>query len=621
MHCLVTPGGCWYGHSLPIHLSLGHRNMGLNREQLSQRLKSPKRRDVLQQAETHHKRLRFHTEPSLSMFQHSRLSDTAFLQWVESMLPGDKFHLFVTLFRHPLLSVQLVEEIYGSLHKVFEGRDAYERISFKDSEAQSDWEKYRVEQLDEPEFWSTTLWEEMKVSVNSVMVVDMAREKGTGAPEPYSYFVQPEQILDYDTAKKGNAFQWIAFQEQPDEVIYIDEAGYYVYAYKDAELGAELVANPHTLGACPVRWTWTDTLIHGMPDLKAAPISGKLSRLDWYLMFAISKQSLDLYAAYPIYAAYEEECDYKDSETDDYCDRGWLKSSAGHYIHNGSALAPCPRCGKRALLGPGTIIDIPIPKKDQTNLGDPVTIVQVDRQGLDYNVEEVERIRREIFTGVVGYGGEISRNQAVNEKQIVAAFEGRTAVLNRLKRNIELLQDWRTDTICKLRYAERYNNCTHSRGTTYYLYTVGELYELYSMALEAEVSDYLLDSILDHIIATENRNNPAGMERSKMLQELTHFPHLSTDKLLTLAEKEIISRADLVVRLDLSTLAKRFERENGNMVDFGIDTMDYRKRITSINQTLLSYVNTKEPDAGREPGSDTGTDDAAGSGAQGQDAD
>ena len=56
-------------------------------------------------------RIRFHTEPNLSSAD-TGIQATLFLDWVKTLLPLDKFNVFVQLFRFPLPTSALVEDIY-----------------------------------------------------------------------------------------------------------------------------------------------------------------------------------------------------------------------------------------------------------------------------------------------------------------------------------------------------------------------------------------------------------------------------------------------------------------------------------------------------------------------------
>lgn len=60
----------------------------------------------------------------------------------------------------------------------------------------------------------------------------------------------------------------------------------------------------------------------------------------------------------------------------------------------------------------------------------------VDRNSLDYNVSEEERLRTNIITAVVGTNEEITTREALNEQQIKANFESQSTVLNRVKKRL-----------------------------------------------------------------------------------------------------------------------------------------------------------------------------------------
>jgi hypothetical protein len=58
---------------------------------------------------------------------------------------------------------------------------------------------------------------------------------------------------------------------------------------------------------------------------------------------------------------------------------------------------------------------------------------------------------------------------------------------------------------------------------------------------------------------------------------------------LTLKEKGIATTEDVVLKLNFAEYIRRFERENMNITEFGMDT-DYDKKIQVISDRLREYA-------------------------------
>ena len=141
------------------------------------------------------KRIRFHTETNISVYDINQPA-TLFLDWVSHLLPKDKYHTFLHLFKYPLSTPAVVEDVYRELERVFYSRNSSSSYQFTDSELEEDWANYRINSLHEPEIWKTQGWKEMQVSPNSVLIVDLPTEQTSARPEPYFYWLEISDVID-----------------------------------------------------------------------------------------------------------------------------------------------------------------------------------------------------------------------------------------------------------------------------------------------------------------------------------------------------------------------------------------------------------------------------------------
>ena len=567
--------------------------MALELNQIKQILQKPSKRQVIQKAVNMQRRLRFHTETNIAVSDINQPT-TIFLDWVKHLLPKDKFNIFLQLFKFPLPTPAVVEDVYRELERVFYSRNSSSSYQFTDSELAEDWALYRKSNLNEPEVWKTMGWKRMQVSPNSILVIDLPQVQTTSRPEPYFYWLEIDAVVDYQLSKQDeNLFEWLIFNQPEHRIAVFDDTSIRVYQLNEKNEIQSLVSEAqHDLGYCPARFFWSTQLNEKNKDLKKNPITKELSNLDWYLFFALSKQHLDLYAPYPIYSAYEADCNFENSETGDYCDGGFLRNAKGEYkILNDGTVEKCPCCSEKRIAGPGSFLEVPIPNQTEgiADMRNPVQITTIDKNSLEYNVRECARLKNEIVVSVVGSGGTVSEKEAINETQVTANFESKTSVLNALKTNFELAQKFVEDTVCKLRYGDAFISSSVSWGTEFYVFTVAELYSKYKQAKENGASNSELDAISQQILEVEYRNNPLVLQRMLILKQLEPYPHKTLDEVLKLYEKKLIDENLVKLKINFSILVEKFERENINIIEFA-SNKPMREKIDIINKKLLEYV-------------------------------
>ena len=567
--------------------------MALELNQIKQILQKPSKRQVIQKAVNMQRRLRFHTETNIAVSDINQPT-TIFLQWVKTLLPKDKFNIFLQLFKFPLPTPAVVEDVYRELERVFYSRNSSSSYQFTDSELAEDWANYKKNSLNEPEVWKTIGWKRMQVSPNSILVVDLPQIQKSSRPEPYFYWLEIDAVIDYQLSKfDDNAFEWLIFNQPNNQIAVFDDTHIRVYQLNEKNEIQSLVSEAsHDLGYCPARFFWSTQLNEKNKDLKKNPITKELSNLDWYLFFALSKQHLDLYAPYPIYSAYEADCNFENNETGDYCDGGFLRNAKGEYkILNDGTVERCPCCSEKRIAGPGSFLEVPVPNQSEgvADMRNPVQITTIDKDSLDYNVSECARLKNEIVISVVGSGGTVSEKEAINETQVTANFESKTSVLNALKTNFELAQKFIEDTICKLRYGNAFISSSISWGTEFYVFTVTELYSKYKQAKENGASNSELDAISQQILEVEYRNNPLVLQRMLILKQLEPYPHKTLDEVIKLFEKGLLDEKLVKLKINFNTLVDRFERENINIIEFA-SKKPLRDKINIITNKLLEYV-------------------------------
>lgn len=550
------------------------------------------KRGVILRATLHQNRIKFHAETVVTPTITTPMTD--FLNVVSNLIPDDKFKIFRTLFRFPVKTNEITSVCFDKLSRIFEGRNPAYNYQFIGSEQRDDWEYYRLNVLKEPEVWSKKGWSYFQMEINSVLIVDLPTEQDPTDkyPQPYFYWLPIDRVISFDADPTTGVMRWIIFRQDGDRIAVIDNERYRVFTAKNGEIGQLLIDNSHDIGYCPARFFWDEAISLADPDVKASPLTEQLDSLDWFLFQHISKKHLDMYASYPIYSGYEQSCDFSNSENGDYCDGGFLKDKQGRYkLDNAGLLMRCPKCGDKRIVGVGSFVEIPVPDGDkQPDLRNPVQMLTVDRNSLDYNVGEEERLRNNIITAVVGTNEQITTREALNEQQVKANFESQSTVLNRVKKGFEAAQQFVDETVCRLRYGNLFVSAKINYGTEFYILDATELRERYKIAKESGASEAELDALQNQIIETEYRNDPTQLQRMLLLAELEPYRHLTRDEVINLHDKQIVSDSELRIKLNFANFVRRFERENTNILEFG-SAIPFAKKIEVINQKFNEYAN------------------------------
>lgn len=567
--------------------------MGLELKQIKQSIERPTKRQTIQKAVNMQRRLRFHTETNIAISDINQPT-TTFLTWVQRLLPKDKYNIFLQLFKFPLPTPAVVEDVYRELERVFYSRNSSTAYQFTNSELAEDWANYKINVLNEPEVWKTIGWKRMQVSPNSILVVDLPAEQTSERPEPYFYWLEIDQVIDYELVEGSTTcFKWLIFKQPGNKIAAFDDTSIRVFQLNEKNEIQSLISEAaHDLGYCPARFFWSTQLNENNKELKKNPISKELSNLDWYLFFALSKQHLDLYAPYPIYSAYAADCNFENNETGDYCDGGFLRNAKGDFkILADGTIEKCPCCSEKRIAGPGSFLEVPIPSVADgvADLSNPVQITTIDKDSLDYNVKECERLRDDIIVSIVGSGGNVSEKEAINETQVSANFESKTSVLNALKTNFEEAQKFVDDTVCRFRYGNSFISSSISWGTEFYVFTVSELYAKYKQAKDNGASNSELDAISQQILEVEYRNNPLVLQRMQILKQLEPYPHKTIKEVVELFDKGLLEDELVRLKINFVSYIDKFERENINIIEFAANRT-FDEKINIIKNKLLNYV-------------------------------
>jgi hypothetical protein len=545
-----------------------------------------------------------------------------FLAWVDSFLEKDKAKRFKQLCTLPAETVDSSELIFDELAKVYDAHDRNIKFDFVHSELSEDFSKYRETKLDDENFFKTKGFEALKTAINSFIVVDLPAIQETFRPEPYFYLLKIDHIIDIEIDQATGKVGFISFNQPGKRIVCIDEASYRTFKRNvedtDWVLDAEAIHSTYTpqgrpldgLGYCPVDHFYS-AFIAGSGSLnKRGPLTSALGKFDWLLFWKTSKKYFDLYGAYPIIVSYKNKCSYRDEHGNE-CYGGYI-----NYMYQPQTIDPntnrlcaaiplqkkCPVCEARSMIGPGSFwqVDPPQLREDADLMNNPVKIVEVGNDKLEYCVAEIERLENELYLNCVGHDDGQATTEAINEKQVRSQYESRKAVLNRIKFQLERAHKFALDTVARLRYGNLFLRSVISYGDDFFLVGHEKKAQEYAEAKKSGFPHYEIAAIREDYSRTKFKNNPDAYMRAKILAQIEPYPDISVTDLNAM-QVNLTDPERFLLKLDFNNFVLRFERENINILEFG-SLISPELKINSITKKLLEYVRQQLKEAA-EPSS------------------
>ena len=561
--------------------------MSLEKSQVQNLLEKRPQRNLLENAVRHQNRLKLHSETQIESARHNPAFDELF-GWIKSYLTEDKFNRFIQLLRFPVVSLEITQDIFTEYQRIFDGQNPFFNYEFTNPDLSREFAEYLRKGLSDKEFFKTIGFEQLKYSINSVLVVDIPTEQIGSTPDPYYYFVDASSIIDVDSDKNGT-IDHIIFTVNKDTIAVYDKESYKIYKTKGNKIvGDAIIDQPHSLGYCPASYFWNKNLNSNNTIEKKSPLTDVLGTLDKYLAFDTFKEYADLYGTFPIISAYEELCNFEG------CQDGFI-SSEYSIIENGTEVmktrqTKCQVCSNRVEMGPGSFYEVPAPQSnDHPNLSNPVTITTPDTKSLEYIKNKINEYADKVRSVTIGTTASVLDNQSVNEKQVFGSFESRRNVLLIIASSIETIHKFANDTVARLKYGDQFLSSVVFYGDEFFLKSVNDLMFEYKEAKLNGEPDEEVDQIYRQILETKYKGNDDRIQRAWTLYNLNPEPHKTVTESKQLLSDGAMTFEEFTVKARFSNYIARFERENTNVVDFGRD-LEFDKKIDNITQILNSYI-------------------------------
>ena len=557
---------------------------------LIDKIKRQPNKDDIRKATQTEKRIRLHT---VGTQDHSTYFDE-WLDNVKNILPSNKFEVFKTLVGEPVPTLTLSEQIFDELAKIFEASNPSHKLTFEGEDSNQKANEFN-NYFDVSKFFRTEVYDRLKVAPNSFIVVDTKLELLNDKAQPITYFVNLESIVDVEVNRDGST-KYILFRTTDDRIVGIDDESYYVFKKEGSEYA--------TLEGYPSKHNLTDRL--GRPYTPAfliypnflnatdniavnSPLAKTVGNLEWLLFWSVAKRHLDLYAPFPIYVSFEEECSYQSGSY--ACQDGWLFDTSTD-AEEPTSKTPCPKCSKQRMFGAGTEVQVPAPQsKDDPNLLNAINVIPAEEKSIAYVTNEKIRLEQEIYYSVLGKTSQPLETFSQSVAQLDLSTESRKAVLLHMKELFETVQTKVVYTMCKLMYGEEFTDAYYNYGDNYFLTTPEQETKNYKSLKDAGAPEGILHSNLERIIATTYKTSPSTALLNQVYLEVEPYQTMSIENVTKLVGVSMIPRKKGLAKIHFTDFIEDFEASHQGlvkMIELGEASKEQVVKI--IKKQLETYI-------------------------------
>jgi hypothetical protein len=560
-------------------------------ELYSSRIKKPLNGDKLFDARLIEKRVRLHTVGKQD-------SSTYFDEWLRNiakLLPHQKFEVFKNLIGEPVPTLTLSETIFDELAKIFESSNQSKKLTFETDSSLKTSEFNNYFDLDR--FFREDVYETLKLAPNSFLVVDIKSEQVQDKPAPVPYFVNIESVVDASINRDGST-NYIIFRAEGNLMIAIDDVAYYVYQKmenSDEWVIKEGYPSPHFLtdrlgrAYTPAFLIYPNFLNATDSIVVNSPLTKSLGSLEWLLFWSVAKRYLDLYAPFPIYVSYQENCNYEFNGM--VCSDGMLVSTSDD-LEQPMTSIPCPKCTRQRLFGAGTEITVPAPQtKDEPNLIEAVNVIPAEKESIGYVTAEKVRLEQEIYYSILGKTSQPIETFSQSIAQLDLSTESRKAVLLHMKSIFERVHQNVLYTMLKLRYGNEFIDCYINYGDSYFLTTPEQETKNLKALKDSGAPESLIHSNLERIVATTYKTSPHIALLNQVYLEVEPYQTMSVENVVRLSTANMIPKSKALAKIHFTDFIEEFENENTALVKLIELGEESKERVVKvIKDKLYRYV-------------------------------
>ena len=570
--------------------------MRLSESSLIDKIKKKPNSDKIHEMRRYQSRLKVMAEPLFfwEIEQESGWSEVK--QAIRNSVTEEKYNRVLNYFSYPLPIVSIANDISEDLNRVFNGRNANFSVQYpnKRAEAQS---RDLLMHLNTREWIEKHGRKVFKCQPQTIVVVD---KDTTGVP--YYLSIGIDKLIGYD-CDEYDEFKYIIFEHSEGvddlgkfkKIAFYDDEFYRVIEQRSGQMSL-ITENAHGLKYCPARWFVDESLNSRDKAKRYAPLSPVLGTMSEWTQFYAYSFYAEHYGVFPVVEFAAAVCE------EEFCTNGMVS----YPLESGGMSTPtnCPSCTKNKFNGAGTAIKInPRIDNEENDSSGYFRFISPPTANLEF--EQTKQDHRENFIKVntTGFNDVISKD-AVNADQVRSLMEDRKKPLLKLAGFCNRLHKWMVQTAIKL--AINTSVKVHANyGTEWFLLTEAQLQQLFKGAKDAGLPESEIDQLYNLLIETKYKGQPQTVQKLMIENNLNPQPYQNIKECFDLVANGVMTQLDLYIKANLIKFIKRFERENGSIVEFGSD-ISFEQKIDIIYNTFKNYVRneneTDQDDTGQPVG-------------------
>lgn len=559
-------------------------------------------------------RLRVSTEP---LFYSSISKESGYrelLGIMENTLHPDKFKRTLSFFNYPLPIVNITKDVLGDIYRVFDSRNANFNIDYGSNPTLEQAAEELLTTINVRNYIEKEGKKVLRNKPNTFVVVDKDMEGN-----PYLLTVCNEDLIGLEWKdKECTKLKYIIFNhsittneegKEVKRIAFYDDEFYRVITDIKGNLSLELEV-PHNLGYCPA----TPFLYAKLNSVESFnrynPLSSALSTIANWTLFDVYLRYAEYYGVFPIVEMAKPTCDNPD------CEDGWVS----YPLENSDEMSKpieCDSCKKSKIIGAGSVVLVDAAEhSDEKDHSGIFKFISPPIENIKFEGDKQKEREVSIKENTKGFAAP-SDKEAMNIEHIRALMEGAKKPLLFISMQLNILHKWVVKTLIKLEFDV--NVDVHANyGTEWFLLTEAEIQKLFENSKMAGLPETELDEIYKLLIETKYKNNPHLVQKMLIENNINPAPYLSLKECIENFKIGVMTQQDLAVKANYTALLKRFERENGSIVEFGRDAiimgqMTFAQKIDRIYNELINYINENQNEQSnnteslRESG-DTATD-------------
>ena len=570
--------------------------MRLSESSLIDKIKKKPNSDKIHEMRRYQSRLKVMAEPLFfwEIEQESGWSEVK--QAIRNSVTEEKYNRVLNYFSYPLPIVSIANDISEDLNRVFNGRNANFSVQYpnKRAEAQS---RDLLMHLNTREWIEKHGRKVFKCQPQTIVVVD---KDTTGVP--YYLSIGIDKLIGYD-CDEYDEFKYIIFEHSEGvddlgkfkKIAFYDDEFYRVIEQRSGQMSL-ITENAHGLKYCPARWFVDESLNSRDKAKRYAPLSPVLGTMSEWTQFYAYSFYAEHYGVFPVVEFAAAVCE------EEFCTNGMVS----YPLESGGMSTPtnCPSCTKNKFNGAGTAIKInPRIDNEENDSSGYFRFISPPTANLEF--EQTKQDHRENFIKVntTGFNDVISKD-AVNADQVRSLMEDRKKPLLKLAGICNRLHRWLVKTAVKL--SIDVDVMVHANyGTEWFLLTEAQLQQLFKGAKDAGLPESEIDQLYNLLIETKYKGQPQTVQKLMIENNLNPQPYQNIKECFDLVANGVMTQLDLYIKANLIKFIKRFERENGSIVEFGSD-ISFEQKIDIIYNTFKNYVRneneTDQDDTGQPVG-------------------